>query len=44
VHPELGFQETSTAARVAAVLESLDYRGRTGMVAEQSQGHPKGLS
>ena len=44
-HPELGFQETRTAARVAAVLESLDYRvrtgvGRTGVVGELGQGHP----
>jgi amidohydrolase len=44
-HPELGFQETRTAARVAAVLEPLGYRvhigvGRTGLVAERGQGHP----
>ncbi len=40
MHPELGFQETRTAARVAAVLTSLDYRvrtgvGRTGVVGER---------
>ncbi len=45
VHPELGFQETRTAARVAETLESLGYRvrtgvGRTGVVAERGQGHP----
>jgi len=45
MHPELGFQETSTAARVAAVLESLGYRvrtgvGRTGVMAERGAGHP----
>ena len=44
-HPELGFQETHTAARVAAMMESLGYRvrpgvGRTGVVAEQGQDHP----
>ncbi len=45
MHPELGFQETRTAARVAEVLASLGYRlrtgvGRTGVVAERGQGHP----
>ena len=44
-HPELGFHETRTAARVAAVLTSLGYRartgvGRTGVVGERGQGHP----
>jgi amidohydrolase len=44
-HPELGFQETRTAALVAEVLESLGYRvrtgvGRTGVVAECGEGHP----
>jgi amidohydrolase len=44
-HPELGFQETCTAARVAEVMESLGYRvrtrvGRTGVVAERGEGHP----
>ncbi|MDY7079182.1 MAG: amidohydrolase [Chloroflexota bacterium] len=45
MHPELGFQETRTAARVAAVLDSLGYQvrtgvGLTGVVAERGQGHP----
>jgi len=45
MHPELGFQETHTAARVAEVLESLGYRvrtgvGRTGVVGERGQGSP----
>ena len=45
MHPELGFQETRTAARVAQILESLGYRvrtgvGRTGVVAERGQGCP----
>jgi amidohydrolase len=44
-HPELGFQETRTAARVAEVVEELGYRvrtrvGRTGVVAERGEGHP----
>ena len=44
-HPELGFQETRTAARVAEVLTPLGYRvrtgvGRTGVVAERGEGHP----
>ncbi len=44
-HPELGFQEFRTAARVAEVLERLGYRvqkgvGKTGVVAEIGQGHP----
>jgi amidohydrolase len=44
-HPELGFRETRTAARVAEVLEPLGYRvrtgvGRTGVVAERGKGHP----
>jgi amidohydrolase len=44
-HPEMGFQETRTAASVAKVLESLGYRvrtgvGRTGVVAERGEGHP----
>jgi amidohydrolase len=43
--PELGFQETRTAALVAGVLESLGYRvrtgvGRTGVVGERGQGSP----
>jgi len=45
MHPELGFQETRTAARVAEILEPLGYRvrtgvGRTGVVADLGQGHP----
>jgi amidohydrolase len=44
-YPELGFQETRTAARVAEALESLGYRvrtgvGRTGVVAERGRGRP----
>ena len=45
MRPELGFQETRTAARVAQEMESLGYRvrtgvGRTGVVAELGQGQP----
>ena len=45
MRPELGFQETRTAARVAKELESLGYQvrtgvGRTGVVADLGQGHP----
>jgi len=45
MHPELGFQETRTAARVAEILESLGYRvrrgvGRTGVVADIGSGAP----
>ncbi|MCS7282126.1 MAG: amidohydrolase [Anaerolineae bacterium] len=45
MYPELGFQETRTAAKVAAVLASLGYRvrtgvGRTGVVAERGEGRP----
>ena len=45
MHPELGFQETRTAARVAQELENLGYRvrrgvGRTGVVAELGAGAP----
>jgi amidohydrolase len=44
-HPELGFQEARTAARVAEVLGVLGYRvrtgvGRTGVTAERGDGHP----
>jgi len=43
--PELGFQETRTAALVAGVLDSLGYRtrtgvGRTGVVGERGAGRP----
>ncbi len=45
MHPELGFQETRTAARVAEILDSLGWRvrrgvGRTGVVAELGSGSP----
>lgn len=44
-HPELGFQEFRTAARVAEELEAIGYRvetgiGRTGVVAELGEGAP----
>jgi len=44
-HPELGFQETRTAALVAEQLSALGYRvrtavGRTGVVGERGAGHP----
>jgi len=44
-HPELGFQETRTAARVAEELEELGYEvqtgiGRTGVVGERGSGDP----
>ena len=45
MHPELGFQEERTSARVATVLEGLGYRvkrgvARTGVVAERGNGKP----
>lgn len=45
MRPELGFQETRTAARAAQELETLGYRvrtgvGRTGVVAERGEGSP----
>jgi amidohydrolase len=45
IHPELGFQETRTSARVAQELESMGWRvrtkvGRTGVVADLGQGKP----
>ena len=45
-HPELGFQETRTAARVVEVVEGLGYRvrtgvGRTGVVADLGQSGPR---
>lgn len=44
-HPELGFEEKRTAARIAEVMEDLGYRvqtgvGITGVVAEIGQGKP----
>lgn len=45
MHPELGFQETRTAGRVAELLESFGCRvkrgvGRTGVVGELGSGSP----
>ena len=45
MHPELGFRETRTAARVAEILEQFGYRirrgvGRTGVVADFGSGKP----
>jgi amidohydrolase len=45
MHPELGFQELRTSAKVAEVLEQLGYRvkrgvGRTGVVADLGNGKP----
>jgi amidohydrolase len=45
MHPELGFHETRTSARVADILEQLGYRlkrgiGRTGVVADLGSGKP----
>jgi amidohydrolase len=45
MHPELGFQEVRTAARVADLLEGWGYRvrrgvGRTGVVADIGSGKP----
>jgi amidohydrolase len=45
MHPELGFQETRTAALVSEVLNSLGYRirtrvGRTGVVGERGEDKP----
>jgi amidohydrolase len=45
MHPELGFQETRTAARIVEALEPLGYRirtgvGRTGVAAERGEGSP----
>jgi amidohydrolase len=45
MHPELGFQETRTSARVAEITGSLGCRvrrgvGRTGIVAELGEGKP----
>ncbi|HEX7541232.1 MAG TPA: M20 family metallopeptidase [Anaerolineales bacterium] len=45
MHPELGFRETRTSAKVAEILEQFGYRirrgvGRTGVVAELGSGKP----
>jgi len=45
MHPELGFTETRTSAKVAEVCEKLGYRvrrgvGRTGVVADFGSGNP----
>jgi amidohydrolase len=45
MHPELGFEETRTSARVSRVLSELGYRvrtgvGRTGVVAEFGKSAP----
>ncbi|MFH1906282.1 MAG: M20 family metallopeptidase [Chloroflexota bacterium] len=45
MHPELGFQETRTAAKVAETLEGFGYRvrrgvGKTGVIAEIGAGKP----
>lgn len=45
MHPELGFKEFRTSAKVAEILTSLGYRvrthvGRTGVVAELGRGAP----
>lgn len=45
MHPELSFQETRTAAKVAEILEQSGYRvkrgvGRTGLIAELGSGKP----
>lgn len=44
-HPELGFKENRTAARIADIMAGLGYRvrqgvGRTGVVAEHGSGSP----
>jgi amidohydrolase len=46
MHPELGFQETRTASKVAEILEGFGYRlrggvGRTGVVADLRSGSPR---
>ena len=45
MHPELGFQETRTAGKVAEIMEQFGYRvrrgvGRTGVVADLGSGKP----
>ncbi len=46
MHPELGFQETRTAAKVAELMEGFGYRvrrgvGRTGVMADLGSGSPR---
>lgn len=45
MHPELGFRETRTAAKIAEIMEGLGYSvrrevGRTGVVADIGSGSP----
>ena len=45
MHPELGFNEVRTSAKIAEVMEQLGYRirrgvGRTGIVADLGKGKP----
>jgi amidohydrolase len=45
MHPELGFQEVRTAAKIAELMESWGYQvhtgvGKTGVVAELGEGKP----
>jgi amidohydrolase len=45
IHPELGFQETRTALKLASILEQFGFRvrkevGRTGVVGELGTGKP----
>jgi len=45
MHPELGFEEHRTAAKVAGIMTGLGYRvrsgvGKTGVVAEMGEGKP----
>jgi amidohydrolase len=45
MHPELGFQETRTAAKIAEILQKFGYRvrrgvGRTGVIADIGSGKP----
>ena len=46
MHPELGFQETRTAGKVAELMEGFGYRvrrgvGRTGVLADLGAGSPR---
>ncbi|MBU1662909.1 MAG: amidohydrolase [Chloroflexi bacterium] len=45
IHPELGFAETRTAAKIAEIMAEMGYRvrtgvGKTGVVAEFGEGRP----